>query len=637
MRYLPRSAAVRGGRVLLNGADLLTLDAKAMRRIWGRRIAFVPQDPHTSLNPSMRIGQQLGEGLSTDGLDQRQARQRALSLLADVHLPDPPRIAECYPHQISGGMRQRVLIAMAISREPQLLVMDEPTTGLDTTTQASILDLIRDLVRRRSMSILYVSHNLGVVAQMCDRVAVMYAGELLEDAPAARLYARPLHPYTQGLLDSVPRLGQNKRRVRLRGVAGRLPSPAETRSGCVFLARCPLAIDLCNDAPTLFETAEGHTARCHRWKEIEAGSADPRQPASRKAGPPRTPTIGREVLALQDVQVHFPLRRSLADVFSRRIRRVRAVEDVSLSIERGFALGLVGESGSGKTTLGLTILGLVERTSGEIHLLGKPLPSVIAGRSPGTLARMQMIFQDVDESFVPTMSIAEILRRPLIRLSGSPPDEASSKAISLLEAVHLPPEFADRFPSELSGGERQRVAIARAFASKPEVLVADEPISSLDVSVQAAVLNLLNDIQVVRDSGLIFISHDLAVIGYISDVIAVIYLGRLMQVAPAAEIFEPPYHPYTEALLSAIPLIDPRGKQERIRLQGDAPSPVDVPRGCPFHTRCPRFLGNLCKEVDPPEQRTASGGMIRCHISLDELKAVQPRVFAFSSPVEGSG
>ena len=636
MRYLPRSAVIRQGRILLGGSDLLALDAKAMRTIWGQQIAFVPQDPYSSLNPSMRIGEQLSEAIRADGIDRRAARERALDLLADVHLPDPPLIAESYPHQISGGMRQRVLIAMAVSREPKLLVMDEPTTGLDTTTQATILDLIRDLIRKRRTSVLYVSHNLGVVAQVCDRVAVLYAGELLEDAPAVRLYARPLHPYTQGLLDSVPRLGQNKRRISLRAVAGRPPSPGDTRSGCVFMARCPLAIELCKEAPALIQADKGHDTRCHRWKEIESGSADPRQPARAKAGRVQSPVTGPEVLALLDVEVHYPIRRSLADMVSRRARQVRAVNGVSLSIRRGLALGLVGESGSGKTTLATAIMGLVERTGGEMRLLGKLLPSRIARRDAATLARMQMIFQDVDESFVPTMSIAEIVRRPLIRLGGSRADEASPKVIGLLEAVHLPPEYADRLPVQLSGGERQRVAIARALASKPDLLVADEPVSSLDVSVQASVLNLLNDIQAERDSGLIFISHDLAVIGYISDVVAVIYLGRLMQVAPADEVFDPPYHPYTEALISAIPLIDPKGQQERIRLEGDTPSPVEIPSGCPFHTRCPRFLGEVCVTVDPPEQRTASGGLIRCHIPLDALQEAQRRVFHFSFPVEGS-
>jgi peptide/nickel transport system ATP-binding protein len=637
LNYLPASAAIRHGRITLAGQDLVDLSKTAMRRIWGDKIGFVPQDPHASLNPSLRVGDQLADVFVHSGIDRHQARRRVLELIADVRLPDPERVAASYPHQISGGMKQRILIAMAISREPRLLVMDEPTTGLDATTQAGILDLIGDLIRRRNTAVLYVSHNLGVVAQLCDRVAVLYAGELMEDGPSTAVYRGPLHPYTQGLLDSVPRLGQNKRRIALRSIAGIPPSPADRPQGCVFLPRCPLATDICREHPPLFDVAEAHRARCHRWQEIRAGSTDPHQPARQAADRAALRVQPPKTLTARDVEVVFPVRRSLADLIARRSRGgLRAVDGVSFSVGRGRALGLVGESGSGKTTLASAVMGLVERTAGDIRLIGKALPRGLAGRDRKTLSRLQMIFQDVDESLVPTMTVGAMLARALIRVGGSPRQEASSRVKALIEAVRLPPEVISRLPRQLSGGERQRVAIARAIASKPDVLVADEPISSLDVSVQAAVLNLLDELQVERDGSLLFISHDLAVVGFISDVVAVIYLGELMQLAPDGEIFQPPYHPYTEALLSAIPLIDPQERRERVRLEGDAPSPVNKPSGCPFHTRCPRFLGDVCRTQTPPEQRTASGGMILCHIPLDELRARQQRAIRASNPIEGA-
>jgi peptide/nickel transport system ATP-binding protein len=636
LNHLPRAAVVRGGRILFGGLDILGSDERAMRRLWGRDIGYVPQDPHASLNPSLRIGDQLMDVLNHAGMDQPAARRRMLELMTEVHLPDPTRLAQCYPHQLSGGMKQRILIAMAISREPKLLVMDEPTTGLDATTQAGILDLIGGLIRRRDTAVLYVSHNLGVVARLCSRVGVLYAGELLEDGPATALYARPLHPYTQGLLDSVPRLGQNKGRIGLRAIAGLPPSPIERIPGCVFAPRCPLVVAVCETAPPLFETEPGHRSRCHRWEEIRGGTADPHQPARAPADRRSTQASPPVTLAAHEVMVEFPVRRSLADIIARRPQqRLRAVDRATFTVRRGRALGLVGESGSGKTSLASAIMGLIERTSGDIRLMDQPLPRGLSGRDRATLARMQMIFQDVDESLIPTMTVGATLTRSILRLGRSPEQRLSAQVDSLIEAVRLPPEMKKRYPSQLSGGERQRVAIARAIASTPDLLVADEPVSSLDVSVQAAVLNLLDELQVERKGSLLFISHDLAVVGFISDVVAVIYLGTLMQLSPAREIFDPPYHPYAEALLSAIPLIDPEATPYRVRLEGDTPSPVDVPAGCPFHARCPRLLGDICRVQRPLEQKTESGGMILCHIPLEELRATQTRAFRFSRPVEG--
>lgn len=633
MRYLPEDGMVQGGKIELNGRDLLALSEAQMRRVWGKEIAMVPQNPQSSLNPAIKIGEQLAEILRHH-FDYKagQARRRTLELLEQVRLADPERVAASYPHQISGGMQQRVMIAMALSTEPALLVLDEPTTNLDTTTQAAILDLVRELIGERKTAALYVTHNLGVVAQLCDRVAVLYAGELVEDAPAEQIFHEPLHPYTRGLLDSVPRLGETKDRIQLRSIQGQIPPLGERPSGCVFTPRCPLAIDICELRPPLYASNNSRRSRCHRWEEIKNKEVSARQP--QQTVTPPTSDGGEEhrpVLNLRDLRVHFPLRRSLvALIRNEPARVVRAVDGVNLEIERGGTLGLVGESGSGKTTMARAIMGLVEKTSGSIELLAFPLPAELSQRDIETLRHLQMVFQNPEEALNPYLTIGESLRRPLETLLGKSKDEASREVPSLLAAVRLPASYGTRLPSQLSGGEKQRVAIARAFAANPDLLVCDEPISGLDVSVQAAILNLLNELQLEHGSSILFISHNLAVVGYLADKIAVIYLGQLMEVAKAADLFEPPYHPYTESLLSAIPLLDPLAEQKQIRLQGEIPSPINVPSGCPFHTRCPRFLGELCVQETPPWRVDESTGKrYFCHIPVEELRASQERVFRF--------
>jgi peptide/nickel transport system ATP-binding protein len=608
-----------------------------MRRLWGTQMSLVPQNPLSSLNPSLKIGEQVAEGLRYhEGIRAKAAADRTTQLLRMVRLPDPERVADSYPHQISGGMQQRVLIAMALSTAPRLLVLDEPTTNLDVTTQASILDLFSDLIRGVQTSVLYVTHNLGVVAQMCDRVAVLYAGELVEDAPLKSLFRQPLHPYTQGLLDSVPKVGQSKHDRPLRGIQGQIPPLGARPEGCVFMPRCPLAIEICRERPPLYAPEIGRLTRCHRWDEIEAGAISAKQPTAQQA---ETKTVSRvyipldgnekdSVLDVRDIEVHFDLRRSLEEVLAGRpARQVQAVNDVSLSIPAGTTVGLVGESGSGKTTLARAVMGLVERTDGDVELLGRPLPPRLSQRQLETLRHLQMVFQNPDAALNPYLSVGGSLRRPLMNLLKKSRSEADVEVEKLLESVRLTPEYAQRMPGQLSGGEKQRIAIARAFASNPDLLVADEPVSSLDVSVQATILNLLNSLQVEQGSSLLFISHDLAVVGYLSDVIAVIYLGHLMEVAEAASLFEPPYHPYTEALLSSIPVADPDVQQEQIRLQGDIPSPINIPSGCPFHTRCPRFLGDVCVNQTPPWRTDPhTGKRYFCHIPVEELSRVQEKV-----------
>lgn len=648
MRYLPAGGVVSAGSIELAGESLLDMNEASLRRVWRERVKLVPQDPLSSLNPRLRVGQQIAEAL--DPVEKGQ-QARVHELLASVGLADAERIAASFPHQLSGGMQQRVMIAMALSGRPELLILDEPTTNLDVTTEATILDLVKDLVRERNTAVLYVSHGLGVVAGLCDRVAVLYAGELVEDAPVVDLFRRPQHPYTQGLLGSVPRLGQDRRSQQLRPIAGQIPQPGALPAGCVFAPRCPVATDFTREVrPPLEQSGEGRRVRCHRWREIAEGSIDPRQPA------PLFPTAaerelsreGEPVLEVGGLEKRYAVARSAAQLLWARPRKqVRAVAGVDLRIERGRTLGLVGESGSGKSTVARCIIGLTAASKGSMHLLDIPLERHLARRDTEVLRRLQMVFQNADEALNPYRTVGQSLRRPLTRLAGertgaglaegsaaglaeeggAEPVDVDKLVATALRTVRLSPDYSERFPHELSGGEKQRVAIARAFASAPDLLLFDESVSGLDVSVQAAVLNLLGELQMERESAYLFISHDLAVVSYLADDIAVVYLGRFMETGPASVVLRPPYHPYTESLLSALPLLDPLAEQERIRLHGEVPSPVDQPSGCPFHTRCPRFLGDICVSEEPPWRETTEGKRIYCHIPLDELVHVQ-------SPVE---
>lgn len=665
MQYLPQEGMVCEGAIRFGGRNLLEMSQSDMRRIWGSEMALVPQDPLSSLNPTLRVGDQIEEIIRRhEDLDSSEVRQRALDLFETVDLSDPERVMDRYPHQISGGMLQRVLIAMALSTEPRLLILDEPTTSLDVTTQATVLDLLRELIEGRRTTVLYITHNLGVVAQICDRVAVLYAGEIVEDASAIALFRQPLHPYTQGLLDSVPRLGENKSQVRLQSIKGRIPDLGDLPSGCIFRPRCPLTIDICEEYPPLYEAGEDRRARCHRWDEIEGGEVSAHRSAavgemgrrpglSAAEGPGLSVTEGpgldtaeepapdgssEPILQMEDVHVFFSEERSLFEIIGGEgATQVRAVNGVTLSIPKGKTLGLVGESGSGKTTLARAIVGLAERTGGEMVLLDMPLPPGLEQRRQDVKQRLQIVFQNPDEALNPYMSVLEALRRPLRKLLGKSKPEAEARVEELLEAVHLSSDYVHRLPGQLSGGEKQRVAVARAFAPNPELLVADEPVTSLDVSVQASILNLLHELQEAHGISILFISHDLAVVGYLADEIAVIYLGQLMETAPADVIFDPPYHPYTEALLSAVPLIDPEGQQEQIRLEGEVPSPSEALTGCPFHTRCPRFLGDICVEEVPPwREEEATGKRFFCHIPLEELREQQERPFRFRKDGGGS-
>lgn len=625
MQYLSQNGRIQKGHIRFQDQRLDTLPTAQLRALWGNEIAMVPQDPLSSLNPSMTVGEQIGELLRHHlGMSRTATKARAIELLDMVRVPDPERVAASYPHQISGGMQQRVLIAMALSTEPTLLVLDEPTTGLDVTTQAAVLDLFRELITARKTAALYVTHNLGVVARICDRVAVLYAGELVEVATTVELFDQPLHPYTAGLMQSVPQLGQNKSAVTLQAIPGHIPALDERPSGCLFAPRCPLAIEKCHtERPLLESPTNTRRVRCHRWPEILAGEVNSLpEPTASETAVSSDQADPKPLLNLDALKVHFELGGGLLQPS----RQVKAVDGISLELNEGETLGIVGESGSGKTTLARAVIGLVARTDGEIDLLGVTLPAALDKRPLDTLRQLQYIFQNPEEALNPYLTVGETLRRPFQTLLDMSTEQANVEVEKLLKSVRLPATYRSRLPSQLSGGEKQRVAIARAFATNPTLLLADEAVSALDVSVQASILNLLRDLQNRKQNTLIFISHDVAVVGYLADKIAVMYVGNLMEVADAETLFSPPFHPYTEALLSAIPLLDPEIEQEPIRLEGDVPSQINIPSGCPFHPRCPHVLGDICQTEVPPWRQTANGKRIFCHIPVEELEAKQQAI-----------
>lgn len=632
LRYLGKNGMIRQGKIELSGVDLVQLQPAEMRKLWGHQMALIPQNPQSSLNPAMRVGDQIAEVYRhTQDMETGEARHKAVEMLREVNIPDPGRVTLSYPHQLSGGMQQRVLIAMALISNPSLLILDEPTTNLDVTTQATILDLLRSLIEQRQTAALYITHNLAVVAQMCRRAGVLYAGRLVEEAFINELFARPLHPYTQGLLESMPRLGDHKDSVRLRAIEGRAPVFGDIPSGCVFRPRCPIANEICETNPPLSVLPEGRKVRCHRWEVSLNEAGRSHLPDGRSDRNTTEKHQLQPLLSLEGVSVHYPLKRSLREVVRREPKRaVRAVEGMDLKILSGQTLGLVGESGSGKSTLARATLGVVDKTAGTIELLGIQLPDKLSRRTLDTLRKVQSVFQNPEEALNPYLTVGEILQRPMMTLLGWSRQEAIGRVPDLLRAVRLPAMYAERLPTQLSGGEKQRVAIARASAAKPNLLICDEPVSALDVSVQASILNLLEDLQAEHGNSLLFISHDMAVVGFLADTIAVIYLGELVEIAETGDLFKSPYHPYTEALLSAIPGTKVESRRVAAPLVGEIPSPIEKPGGCPFHSRCPRLVGEICKRQPPPWQsQQGSSKRYLCHIPWEELQAQQGDIQGF--------
>ncbi len=624
VRYLPSNGRVSAGTISINGLDPLSMGASALRDLRARTVSMVYQEPGRALNPSMRVGRQIAEVFEIAGQSSGDAMTSAENMLRKVQISDPGRVMRRYPHELSGGMAQRAVIAMALAVSPSLLILDEPTTALDATVEAEVLDLVAVLRQEFDTSVLFISHNLAVIAKMCDRVGVLYAGELVEEGPARAVFENPRHPYTVGLLRCIPRRGQRKDTDRLDSIPGFQPTPGLTVTGCIFAPRCGLAQDRCRqEHPPFFAVDEVRTSRCYFH---EQAPDLPRATPSSVAAPTVDGTGG----------THDPLVvvERLSKTFA---GGVRALAGVDLSIQQGETLGLVGESGSGKTTIARVLLGLTAPDQGSVVTLhGKPLSADARRRPREILRALQIVFQNPDSALNRRHTVRAVISRPLSRLAGLSGSALRDRLEELIASVRLEDRYLPLRPSQLSGGLKQRVAIARAFGARPEVVVCDEPTSALDVSVQAAILNLLADLQQKERATYLFISHDLGLVRYLSDRMVVLYLGRVMEVGPSETVFDGPHHPYTEALFSAVPSLDGQ-RPDRIRLTGEIPSAADPPGGCVFHTRCPRKLPTgICESTEPPLLEGEPGHQIRCHIPLAELRELQ-RSPSVSSPHSESG
>ena len=599
LQLVPQPAGrIVAGEVRLNSQNVLQLPEREMRKIRGRRISMIFQEPQTSLNPVMTIGNQIREALPDAAeLSASQVRARTQELLAAVGIADPARRYDEYPHQLSGGMKQRVMIAMALAAKPDLLIADEPTTAVDVTIQAQVLGLLKDLQADTGMAILLITHDLGVVATMADRVAVMYAGHIVESATRKELFSDPQHPYTRKLFRAIP--GAAKRGDTLEVIPGSVPSLRQTFQGCRFVDRCEHAFDRCRQQEPSWHMRSGRGVRCHLY-DVEPGTERRERPpvavAAARTAPDTRQASTSTLLKVEDLKVYFPIYRG---VFRRVVGHVKAVDGVSFEIPTGHTLALVGESGCGKTTVGKGILQLVKPTAGSVTFDGKTLNALVPAQLRPLRHRFQVVFQDPFASLNPRMLVGDILDEGMRALGVGDGRHARRQRVEeLLDHVGLPAEAQYRYPHEFSGGQRQRISIARALSVEPELIVCDEPTSALDVSVQAQILNLLKDLQDRLGLSYLFITHDLSVVAYLAHEVAVMYLGRIVESGHVSDVLDNPKHPYTRALLSAVPSIEEKTQRPVIRLEGDIPSPIDPPRGCHFHPRCPEAMAQ-CRESYP--------------------------------------
>ncbi len=626
MRDMGATGRIVGGRVLFKGRDLAAMSDEDLRHIRGREIAMIYQEPMASLNPAMKVGRQLMEvPMIHEGISATEARARAREVVADVKLPDPDRILDAYPHQLSGGQQQRIVIAMALMAQPALLILDEPTTALDVTVEAAVVDLVRDLRTKYGTSMLFISHNLGLVLDVCDRICVMYSGEAVETGAIRDVFDEMRHPYTQALFRSIPLPGADKTERPLVAIPGNFPLPHERPPGCNFGPRCSyFEAGRCDAAEVPMVTVPGnarHSTRCLRSEEID-WARPPAPPVAVARNPP-----GDVVLRMEDLKKYYEVAGGMFGGGAAKV--VKANETLSFEAREGETLAIVGESGCGKSTLAKVLMGLETATDGKILLYNQDIQDTpIAARNTDTVSSVQMVFQNPFDTLNPSMKVGRQITRAL-EVFGEGGSEAGRRArmLELLDLVKLPRAFADRMPRQLSGGQKQRVGIARAFAGGASIVVADEPVSALDVSVQAAVTELLMDIQRRNRTTLLFISHDLSIVRYLSDRVMVMYLGHVVELGTTDQVFSPPYHPYTEALLSAVPIADTHVKKKRIVLEGDIPSAMNPPPGCPFQTRCrwkDQVPGGLCEREVPPQVTVAPGHQIKCHLSAEVLAGMEP-------------
>ncbi|MEP3278417.1 MAG: ABC transporter ATP-binding protein [Stappiaceae bacterium] len=625
MQYLGKNGAIVSGEVLFNGKNLLEMSEPELRHLRGSQIAMIYQEPMASLNPAMRIGDQLSEvPIFHDNASKSDAWALSLQLLEKVHLPDPSRIMNSYPHQISGGQQQRVVIAMALLSNPKLLLLDEPTTALDVTVEAGIISLIKEISREFGTSMIYISHNLGLILETCSRLTVMYSGEAVENGSIRDVFETMQHPYTRGLFSSIPLPTADKYSRPLTSIKGQLPLPHERPSGCNFGPRCDhFKQGLCDQPPLKMLSVPGngqHTTRCIRYREIDWA------PVASDVVAREETESGNVVLKIEDMTKHYTIERSGIAVFGGKAKTVKANEKLNFVAHEAETIAIVGESGCGKSTFAKVLMGLEEATSGKVMLDNIELGDLaVDKRDEATISRLQMVFQNPFDTLNPSHTIGGQIGRVIRKFGVASERKAVDDIVfRLLDTVKLPRDFAKRRPRQLSGGQKQRVGIARAFAGNPDVVVADEPVSALDVSVQAAVTELLMDIQRENRTTMLFISHDLSVVRYLADRVVVMYLGQIMEQGTTQEIFSPPYHPYTEALLAAVPIADTSIQKRHVVLKGEIPSASNPPKGCPFSTRCNYAIKGKCSVEQPPIRDLADGHQILCHLDEQQLMEMEP-------------
>jgi len=629
MQDLGVNGRIVGGTIRFKGRDLGAMNDEELRHIRGNEIAMIYQEPMASLNPAMRVGKQLMEvPMIHEKVPEKEAYRRALEVVRDVKLPDPERILKSFPHQLSGGQQQRIVIAMALMANPSLLILDEPTTALDVTVEAAVIDLVKDLGRKYGTSMLFISHNLGLVLETCDRICVMYSGEAVETGSIKDVFDRMQHPYTQALFRSIPLPGTDKNARPLKAIPGNFPLPHERPPGCNFGPRCDYFRDgLCNRADAIpMEQIEGddrHYTRCLRFADIDRNApveAMQQTEATKK---------GDVILKMDRLKKYYEVAANALFGAGGAVRVVKANETLTFEARESETLAIVGESGCGKSTFAKVLMGLETATDGQILLDNRNIEHIpIEKRDTQTVADIQMVFQNPFDTLNPSMTVGRQIMRALeIFGHGNSDAERRTEMMRLLDLVKLPREFADRMPRQLSGGQKQRVGIARAFAGGARIVVADEPVSALDVSVQAAVTDLLMEIQREKKTTLLFISHDLSIVRYLSDRVMVMYLGHVVELGTTEQVFSPPYHPYTEALLSAVPIADTHVEKQHIVLEGDVPSAMNPPPGCPFQTRCrwkTQVPGNLCETEVPPVRELAAGHQVKCHLADEILARMDP-------------
>ncbi|MGO1120523.1 dipeptide ABC transporter ATP-binding protein [Rhodovibrionaceae bacterium A322] len=627
MRDLSNVGKISGGTIKFQGRDMADMSEKELQDIRGSKISMIYQEPMASLNPAMKIGKQLMEvPMIHEGVSKEEAWNRALAMVEAVRLPDPERIMRSYPHQLSGGQQQRIVIAMALLPKPALLLLDEPTTALDVTVEAGIVELVKDLGHQFGTSMLFISHNLGLILETCDRVTVMYSGEAVETGTVEEVFDHMQHPYTQGLFRSIPLPGADKNSRPLIAIPGQLPLPYARPTGCNFGPRChEFRQGVCDkeEIPMIpVPNQPRHDSRCMRFQDIDWQAG----PKDIKKSEPVEP--GKEILKIDDLKKYYHVAAN--EIFGGgNTKTVKANETISFHARESETVAIVGESGCGKSTLAKVLLGLETATEGSIKLEDLEIQSTdVHGRGPETISAIQMVFQNPFDTLNPSHSVgSQIMRTLEIFNIGKSQEERRERMLELLDLVKLPRVFESRMPRQLSGGQKQRIGVARAFAGHPKVVVADEPVSALDVSVQAAVTELLMDIQRESKTTMLFISHDLSVVRYIADRVVVMYLGHIVEQGSTDQVFAPPYHPYTEALLSAIPIADRSVEKRHVLLEGDIPSAMNPPSGCPFQTRCrfkSRVADGLCEREVPPVVTMADGHQVKCHLSSEEFKAMEP-------------